>query len=186
MISIVSLWLPIVLSAVAVFVVSSIVHMVLKYHQSDYRELPGEAEVLAAMREQGVDPGLYTFPHCAAMKEMGSPEMLAKYETGPVGILTVMPSGPPAMGKYLSQWLVFCLLVGVFVAYLASRTLVAGADPMHVFRVTATTAFMAYGMGELVGPIWKGATWGATLKSVFDGLLYGLATGAVFAWLWPA
>ena len=186
MISIAALWLPIVLSAVAVFVVSSVVHMVFTYHRSDYHPLPGEAEILAAMRAQGVTPGLYNFPHCAEMKEMGSPEMLAKYEEGPVGLLTVMPSRPPAMGKYLAQWFVFCLVVGLFVAYLAGRTLAAGADPMHVFRVTATIAFLAYGVGELVDPIWKGAPWGATLKSVFDGLLYALATGAVFAWLWPA
>lgn len=90
------------------------------------------------------------------------------------------------MGKYLGQWFLFCLLVSVFVAYLAGRTVAPGAETLHVFRVTSTMAFMAYGLGELVDSIWKGAPWGPTMKSVFDGFPYALATGAAFAALWPA
>jgi hypothetical protein len=186
MIPIVSLWLPILLSAIAVFVVSSLIHMVFTYHRSDFRPLPEEAEVLAALREHGVTPGQYHFPHASTPKEMGTPEMMAKYEQGPVGLMTIMPSRPPAMPKALTQWFVFCLLVGVFVAYLAGRTVSAGADAMQVFRVTSTMAFMTYGLSELIDSIWEGAPWGSTLKSVFDGLLYALSTGGVFAWLWPA
>lgn len=185
MIPILSLWLPIVLSAVAVFLVSSLVHMVLKYHQKDYSALPGEPEVLEAMRRQKVPPGQYSFPHCASMKEMGSPEMVAKYEKGPVGLLTVLPDGPPAMGKALGLWFAFCLAVGVFVAYLAGRFVAPGMEYLEVFRFTGTVAFMAYGVGEITNSIWRGQRWSTTWKSLFDGLLYSLVTAGCFAWLWP-
>src|SRR6266851_8791731 len=42
MVSLSALWLPIVLSAVIVFVASSIMYMLLPYHRSDYRKLPEE------------------------------------------------------------------------------------------------------------------------------------------------
>ncbi|HVS03987.1 MAG TPA: hypothetical protein VMT16_14570 [Thermoanaerobaculia bacterium] len=186
MVSIPSLWAPIVLSAVLVFVVSSIVHMALAYHRSDYRPLPREGEALDMLRGLGLAPGLYTFPHCESPKEMGTPEMLAKYERGPVGLLTVLPSRPPAMGKHLAAWFVYCLVIGVFVAYLAGRTLAPGTEYLEVFRVAGTAALMAYGLGYLVLPIWWGQPWATTLKHVFDGLLYALVTAGAFAWLWPA
>ena len=47
MVSIISLWLPILLSAVAVFIASSVIHMVLKYHNSDFKKIPAEDEVMA-------------------------------------------------------------------------------------------------------------------------------------------
>jgi hypothetical protein len=37
-----SLWLPILLAAVGVFVVSSLIHMLFKWHNRDYRKLPNE------------------------------------------------------------------------------------------------------------------------------------------------
>jgi hypothetical protein len=186
MVPITSLWLPILASAVFVFVVSSILHMVLKYHQTDYRELPDEAETLAALRKAGVTPGLYHFPYCPTPKEMGTEEMVAKFKQGPVGLMTVMPPGPMAMGKYLTMWFVYSVLVSFFTAYLCGHTLAAGAEYLTVSRVAGTVAFMAYGVGQLVDSVWKGAPWGNTLKNVFDGLVYALVTGGAFGWLWPS
>jgi len=180
-----ALWMPIVVAAVLVFLLSFLLHMVLRYHNSDYRPLPKEAEVMAALRAAGLTPGAYTFPHCASHKEMGSPEHMEKMRTGPVGLMTVLPSGPPAMGKYLALWFVNCLLIGFFVAYLAGHTLPPGTDYLRVFRVAGATAFMAYGVGQFVNSIWKGQPWSATAKEIFDGLLYALVTGGAFGWLWP-
>ncbi len=98
MISLMDLWLPVLLSAVLVFVVSSILHMVLQYHKSDYAKLSGEAKVMEAMRKEGVSPGNYAFPCPGSMKDMGSPEMLEKYKQGQVAFMNVLPSRPPAMG----------------------------------------------------------------------------------------
>ena len=98
MVSLLDLWLPILLSAVLVFLASYILHMVLPLHHDDYGKLPGEEKVRAAMRAEGVGVGNYAFPCPSGPKDMQSPEMLKKYKGGPVGFMTVLPSGPPAMG----------------------------------------------------------------------------------------
>jgi hypothetical protein len=184
MVPLASLWLPILLSAVIVFVASSLMHMVLKYHQSDYRQLPDEDKLLATLRLANLTRGLYVFPFCTH-KDMKSPALIEKYKQGPVGFLNILPNGPPAMPKFLIQWFVFCLLVGFFVAYLAAHTLTPGTDYLAVFRVVGTAAFLAYGLGNLSNGIWKGQTWSATIKEVIDGLVYGLLTAGTFGWLWP-
>ena len=180
-----ALWLPILLAAVAIFIASSIIHMVFKYHNSEYRKLPGEGTLLEAMRGEKIAPGFYSFPHAGSAKEMGSPEMQEKYTAGPVGTLNVNPSGPPAMGKHLVQWFAYTLLVGFFVAYLASRTLDSGSHYLQVFRVVGCSSFMAYAFAHLSDGVWKQKPWSMTFKHVFDGLIYGLLTAGVFGWLWP-
>jgi hypothetical protein len=185
MVYLTQLWLPIVLSAVIVFVVSSILHMVLPFHKNDYRKLPDEEKLMEALRAAGVTSGpAYHFPHCSH-KEMNSPEMKEKFKKGPLGFITVFPSGPPNMGKFLGTWFLYCLIVGVFTAYLTGRTVAPHTDYLHVFRVAGTIAFMGYGLGHFVDSVWKGQTWGVTFKHMFDGLVYALLTAGTFGWLWP-
>jgi hypothetical protein len=184
MVPLTALWIPIVLSAVIVFAASSIIHMVLPYHRSDYKQLPDEEKILDAMRTAGVKRGLYHFPYCTH-KEMNSPATLEKFKKGPVGLAAIFPSGPPAMPKFLGMWFVFCLIISFFTAYLTGRTLSVGVHYLIVFRVAGTAAFMAYGLGNLSNSIWKGQPWSNTLKEVFDGLIYGLLTAGTFGWLWP-
>jgi hypothetical protein len=184
MVSLTALWLPILLSAIIVFVASSIMHMLLPYHRSDYRQLPDEDKTLAALRGTSLQRGLYVFPFCTH-KDMKSPALVEKYKQGPVGFLTILPSVPPAMPKFLTQWFVFCLLVGFFVAYLTGHTVASGAHYLAVFRVAGTAAFLAYGLGHLSNGIWKGQMWSTTIKEVIDGLVYGLLTAGTFGWLWP-
>ena len=184
MVSLAALWIPIVLSAVIVFIASSIIHMVLPYHRSDYKKLPEEDKVLAAMRTAGLTRGVYMFPHCSH-KDMKSPEVLEKQKLGPIGSITVFPTGPINMPKYLAMWFVYCLVVGVFTAYLTGHTVAQGTPYLAVFRVAGTTAFMAYGVGQLSNGIWAGQPWSTVLKHVFDGLVFGLLTAGTFGWLWP-
>lgn len=184
MVALSELWLPILLSAVIVFVASSILHMVLPYHHGDYKRLPDEEKVREAMRSAGVQSGLYMFPFCTH-KDMKSPESVAKFTQGPVGMVTVIPSGPPSMAKYLVMWFVYCLVIGFFVAYLTGHTVTRGSGYLAVFRVAGTAAFMAYGLGLLSNGIWKHLPWPMTFKEVFDGLIYGLLTAGTFGWLWP-
>ena len=186
MMSLTTLWLPIVLSAVVVFIASSVIHMVLKYHNSEYRKLPNEEKLLDSMRAENVDPGFYAFPHCGNAKEMGSPEMKEKYKKGPCGTLNVIPTGPPAMGKKLVGWFIYCLVVGFFAAYLASRTLAPGTHYLQVFRVVGCVSFMGYGFAYLSDAVWNMKPWSMSLKHLFDGLVYGLLTAGVFGWLWPS
>lgn len=184
MVPLTALWLPILLSAVIVFVASSIMHMVLPYHRGDYRQLPDEDKLLAAMRATGLSRGLYIFPY-GTHKDMKSPAMLEKYKQGPVGMMTVFPSGPPAMPKFLGMWFVYCLIIGLFVACLAGIILAPGADHRAVFHVVGIAAFLAYGVGHLSDAIWKGQTWSVTIKELIDGLVYALLTAETFALLWP-
>ena len=116
---------------------------------------------------------------------MGTPEMKAKLARGPVGLVTIKPSGIPNLGAYLGTWFGFCLLVSLFVAYLVGRTLAPGAVYLAVFRIAGTVAFMGYAFGDFVDSIWKSQPWSNTFRAVFDGLLYALVTAGVFGWLWP-
>src|SRR6266481_6836311 len=173
MVPLTALWLPILLAAVIVFFASFVMHMLLPYHRSDYQKLPDEDKLLAALRAAGLKRGLYVFPFCTH-KEMKSPALIEKYKQGPVGFITILPNGPPAMPKFLIQWFAFCLLVGFFVACLAVSTLSPGAHYKTVFHVVAIVAFLAYRVGNLSNGIWKGQTWSSTIKEVFDGLVYAL------------
>lgn len=185
MVPILSLLAPIFVAAVLVFVVSSILHMVLTYHRADYRRLPHEAAAMDALRHPDLTPGHYFFPWCPGMKEMKSPEMQEKLQRGPVGMLTIIPSGGGGIGKNLATWFAFLLVVSVFVAYLTGRTLAPGAHYLQVFRIAGTVAFMAYGVGQIVQSVWHGAPWSNTARALVDGSIYALVTGGAFGWLWP-
>ncbi|CAN5710883.1 hypothetical protein BH23GEM8_BH23GEM8_01350 [soil metagenome] len=185
MISLAELWLPILLSGVAVFVASSIINMFLPYHRSDYRKLPNEESVMGAMRSSDLTPGDYVFPHAEGVAAMASEDYIARRSQGPVGFLTIMKSGPVSMGPQLAMWFVFTLVVSLVAAYLASRTLAPGSEYLDVFRVTGTVAFAGYVLALWQNAIWFGRSWVATAKFSFDGLIYALLTAGVFGWLWP-
>ena len=185
MVTLTALWLPILLASVFVFVASAVLHMVLPLHRSDYSALEGESGVLEAMRKAGVRPGDYFFPYCPNPKDMGTPEMTERFTQGPVGVMTVMPSGPPAMGKSLGLWFIYTVIVSFVVAYLTGRVLGPESHYLQVFRVAGTAAFLAYAGSEAHASIWSGRSWSTTLKNMFDGLVYGLLTAGVFGWLWP-
>src|SRR5215475_1241893 len=183
MIPLTTLWLPILLSAVIVFFASFIMHMVLAYHKSDYRKLPDEDRVTDALRNAGVTQGpAYFFPY-SSFKEMKSAPMIEKFKRGPVGLLTVLQSGPPAMGKNMLQWLLYCVVISIFSAYLSGRLLAPGTVFLQVFRVVGTVAFLGYGAAHVQETIWSGRTWVVTFKHLLDGLIYALLTAAAFAWL---
>ncbi|MFZ0731733.1 MAG: hypothetical protein WAM79_05365 [Candidatus Sulfotelmatobacter sp.] len=179
-----ALWLPIVLSAVIIFVASSVMHMALPYHKGDYKKIPDEDKVLPAFKTAGITRGLYVFPHCTH-KEMKSPEAIAKYEKGPVGMMIVFPDGAPFIPKFLGLWFGYCLVIAFFVAYLSAHTVAPGTYYLAVFRVVGTAAFLSFGLGPLANVVWKGYPWGFVLKEVIDGLIFALLMAGTFGWLWP-
>lgn len=185
MVPIASLWLPILLSAVIVFVASSILHMVVPLHRNDLRKVPREDEVMQALRGFSIPPGDYGVPHAGSMEGMKNPEFQAKMKSGPVALMTVIPAGPPTMGSSLALWFVYCLVVGVFAAYIAGRALPVGAHYLQVFRFAGAVAFMCYAMSLPQHSIWYKRSWMTTIKSMIDGLIYGLLTAGTFGWLWP-
>lgn len=178
-----SLWLPILLSAVAVFIASALIWTVVQWHAGDWRRLPDEEQARQALK--GVPPGDYMLPHAASGRERQSPEWQQKYQEGPAAMLTVLPHGSMAMGKQFLQWIAYCLIISLLIGYVAAATLPAGTEYLKVFQVTGTTGFLAYGGSAAAGAIWFGHGWGRTVKDMLDGLIYGLLTAGFFGWLWP-
>ena len=181
-----SLWLPILLSAVFVFIVSSIIHMALPYHRKDFGKVPKEDEVMDALRGFGIPPGDYVLPCPEDMKTMKSPEFIEKQKKGPIAFMTVTKSGPQNMTGSLILWFLYSVVVGIFAAYVAGRALGPGAEYRAVFRFAGCTTFIGYSIALLQNSIWYKRKWSTTFKSMFDGLIYALVTAGTFGWLWPA
>ena len=185
MVPMVSLGIPILVSAVIVFVASSIIHMLLPYHRNDLLKVPREDEVLDALRGFNLPPGDYCAPHPGSPEGMKKPEFIEKMKKGPIVLMTIAPGEPPSMGKSLVLWFVYSVVVSFFAAYVASRALGPGAHYLAVFRFVGCTGFMGYSLALVQNSIWYKRNWGTTLKSVLDGLVYGLLTAGTFGWLWP-
>ena len=181
-----SLWLPILLSAVVVFIISSLIHMVFKWHAPEYKGFANEDTVRAAINAGKPSPGQYVLPYCTDMKDLATESMQKKYLEGPVGFLRLNAPGPVNMGKSLGIWFLFTLFVTAVAGYLAMR--VCGMDPTQGLRAgkwAGSIAFIAFGFGGVPESIWMGRPWISTAKYLLDAALYGLGTGAVFWWLWP-
>jgi hypothetical protein len=181
-----ALWLPILLSSVAVFIMSSIIHMMSPWHKSDYAMVPDQDRVMDALRPFGIPPGDYMMPRPSSMADMKSAEFQAKRARGPVMMLTVIPSGAStAMGKYLVSWFVYLVVVSAIAACVASAA--AGVAPTYhrIFHFVGVTAFTAYVVGQWPMSIWMHRPWSTTIKHTFDGLIYALVTALIFGWLWP-
>lgn len=180
-----ALWLPILVSAVIVFVMSSIIHMATPWHKNDYPKLPREDEAMDALRPLAIPPGDYMVPRPTSMEEMRSPVFAEKLRKGPVMILTILPNGPSSMGRNLGLWFVYLVMVGVFAACLAGRVLAPGAEYAAVFKLVAVTAFLGYSAALWQMWIWYHRSLTITIKATIDGLLYALLTAGTFGWLWP-
>lgn len=183
MVELTALWMPILLSAVFVFFASSLLHMVLPFHRADYDKFEDEDTLLELLRERKTGPGDYLLPHCVTPEDRKSEAMQAKIQQGPMVNMTVITE--ISMGASLMQWFVYCLVIGVFVAYLTGHTLNAGADYLAVFRITGTAAFLGYAGGQAAQSIWMKKKWSTTFRHTVDGLVYALLTGGTFGWLWP-
>jgi len=185
MVSLSSLWLPILVSAVLVFVASAILHMALKYHNVDYRKFANEDEVRAVIQKGNPSPGQYLLLYAMGPNAMKDPALLEKFKQGPVGLAFLRKPGVPSMGPILGQWFAYLLVVSFFVGYVAVHTVAAGAPYSHVFRVVGAIGFLAYAGARGQSAIWQGEPWSATIKDIIDGLIYGCVTAGTFGWLWP-
>ncbi len=185
MVELSALWGPILLSAVVVFVASSLIHMLTPWHKSDYPKMPNEDKVMDVLRALAIPPGDYLIPCASSRQEMRSPEFIEKRKKGPVVMMTVWPAGEVGMARYLVLWFLYALVVGIFVGYVAGRALHPGDEYLHVFRFAGVTAFLGYSLALWQMSIWYHRSWLTTVKSTVDGLIYALLTAGVFGWLWP-
>ena len=185
MVPLTSLWLPILLSAVIVFVASSIIHMMSPWHKTDYERLPEEEKVRAALRPFAIPPGDYMVPRPRTRDEMRTAEFMARVNEGPNLVVTVLPNGPWTMGRNLGLWFVYLAVVALFAAYMAGRALPAGTHYLVVFRFVGTAAFLGFAIALWQMSIWYRRAWSTTIKATVDALIYAAVTALVLAWLWP-
>ncbi|MGD9853758.1 MAG: hypothetical protein AB7U20_02290 [Planctomycetaceae bacterium] len=177
-----SLWLPILLSSVAVFFASFLSWMVLQFHKQDWIKTDQEDRLMQLVREGNVAPGNYVFPYCSSSEEMKSEAFQQKYKAGPNGTLTVFPPGE-GMGKKLGLTFVYFLAANFCIAYLATLALTAGAEFMPVFRFVSTASFLTHFAGVICECVWfhKRIT-----GNLIDSLMFAAITGAIFGAMWPA
>ena len=185
MVPIPSLWLPILVSAVVVFILSAILHMVLPFHRNDFKKIAKEDQLLDALRSLEIPPGDYMVPCGTTPEACKDPAFVAKMAKGPIVMMTVLKGGPMSMGKELFQWFLFSVAVAIVAAYITGHALGAGADYRQVFRYAGCVTFVAYGFGLIPDSIWYKRSWVTTWKSVADALIYALFSAGIFGWLWP-
>ncbi len=149
MVSLASLWLPILFSAALVFIVSSLLHMVLRYHHNDFVKVPSEDDVQDALRKFNIPPGDYMLPCGDGPEAMKDEKFLEKMNKGPVVLMTVMPNGQMKMGSSLALWFVYSLVVSFFAVYLAGVVLTPETHYLMVFCVVGTAAFAGYSLALL-------------------------------------
>jgi hypothetical protein len=184
-VTLMQLWLPIILGGLFCWIASALIHMLIKYHNADYKKLSNEDHVSDAIRQGNPKPGLYHMPHCADMKEMNNEAMQAKFKNGPIAMISVFENGMPAMGKLLVQQLFYFFLGCLLIAYVTTLALDASADFMVVFRFIMVVSFLTFGYGLIPDSIWMGRPWSNCLRYLIDALIYAVVVAATFAWLWP-
>ncbi|MEW6338538.1 MAG: hypothetical protein ACOY3Y_04545 [Acidobacteriota bacterium] len=185
MTTVLHLWLPIVVSAVVVFVVSALIRMATPWHRGEYPRLPNEDAFMDAVRPLGIPPGDYMVPRAASAAAARSPAFADKLRRGPVMLLTVSPNGSASMVRSLTGWFAYALAVGAFTAYLAGHVLPFAASATVVFEFVAVAAFVGYSLALWQMSIWYRRDLLTTLRATVDGLVHALVTAGVFAWLWP-
>jgi hypothetical protein len=185
MTAITALWLPILLSAVFVFLASSVIHMASPWHKSDYPKMPQEDAVMDALRPLAIPPGDYMVPRPASREDMRSPAFAEKLAKGPVLIATVMPNGMMSMGRNFILWFLYCLAIGGASACIAGAAIPPGGESHRIFHFVAATAFLAHASALWPMSIWYRRSWMTTIKGTVDGLIYALVTAGTFVWLWP-
>jgi len=180
-----ALWLPILLSSIFVFILSSLIHMASPWHKTDYPKLANEEQVMDALRPLAITPGDYFMPRPSSMADMKSAEFKAKMERGPRVLMTVMPPGTADMTRELVMWFVYLIVVSIITAYVSAHALLPGAPVRAVVRFAGIVSFIAYAAALWQLSIWYRRSWGITIKATIDAVLYGLVTALTFAYLWP-
>lgn len=185
MVALTQLVLPIILSAFLVFVASSLIHMVIKWHNKDYLKLSNEDVVRGAINAGSPAPGQYIIPHCTDPNDFKNPDFQKKFTDGPIAVVYLKKPGMPAMGPQLGGWFLFNVVVSLFAGYVGSATLPVATEYLKVFQVVGTAGFMVYGLGGVSAAIWMGKPWAVVIKELVDGLIYGCVMAGAFGWLWP-
>jgi hypothetical protein len=182
MVSLNALWLPTLVSAVGVFLVSNLFHMAIPaWHRGDYGKLDNEKAFLDALAS--TKSGQYIAPHVNWGKL--APEEREAMMAKPMAFALVRNPARFSFPKTLGLYLLYLLGISFVIGYVASMVLATGMAFAWVFRVVGTVGILAYAFGTVSDAIWYGKPWSVVAKFIIDGVIYGLVTGAIFGWLWP-
>ncbi|HYE03098.1 MAG TPA: hypothetical protein VD963_07665 [Phycisphaerales bacterium] len=209
------LWLPILLSGVGVWIASALAWMAIGHHKKDREAIPSEREFMDTITRLNIRPGNYGFPdfcqHGKLSPEERKKAMKALYDTHPQGLLRVW--APTNMGANMLITFLFYLVTSAVIAYLGWAALphggsvalgagpgITGAEGVRgvtgaggagnamfwkVFQVLGTAGILAYCFASFPGDLWFQKKRRAMVMDWIDGIVFGLITGAIFAWLWP-
>jgi hypothetical protein len=197
------LWLPILVSGVAVWIVSALCWMAIGHHNKDTAGIPNEQDFTDTIRRLNLKPGNYGFPDfqkCKSLPKEEKAKFFKDWDKNPSGLLRVW--APANMGVNMFMTFLFYLVTSVVLAYLgwivlphggsvATTTadthisMGLGSSFSHVFRVISTAAVLAYCFASFPNDLWFQKSRRAMLMNLIDGVVFALITGAVFAWLWP-
>lgn len=181
-VSLASLWIPILVSAVFVFIASNILWMALPFwHRKDYKKLPDEKPVLAAL--SGAASGQYVVP--GMDWSTSTPEERAAIQKGPMALLLVRNPNAFSLGKALTSYFLYTVVISSLVAYITAVMVPSGTHYLRVFRVAGTAGTIAYSFRGVPDSIWYGKPWPVTIKEIIDGVIFGLLIAGTFGWLWP-
>jgi hypothetical protein len=179
------LWLPILVSAVAVFVLSSVIHMLSPWHKNDYPALPNEDATMDALRPLAIPAGEYMAPRPADREALRSGAHAEKVKRGPVFILNIFPAGGMSMGRNLGLWFIYLAVVAGFAGHIAQAAGFVRGDDHRIFHTVGLSALMGYAFALWQMTIWYRRPWLTSVKVTVDGLIYAILTAYIFVWLWP-
>ena len=175
-----NLWLPILLTGIALFFLSSVFWTVLPFHDNDFEQLPDEDEFMRVVGEMNIPPGRYIFPRLTHQDHKDA-EKIEKYKQGPRGLVNLW--GLPNMGRNLGLTFLFFLIIAFVTGYIAWEALGADASFMKVLQIVGAISMLVHCSTGQLNAIWFPKR---TIFDFFDGIVYGIVTGLIFALLWPA
>ena len=177
------LWLPILLSAAAVWLISLVFGMALPHHKQDWIGLSDEDGLMDFIRRNGIKPGNYLFPDFRTREALKSAKVEKALNEGPVGHLSVWRT-PVTMGDKMVGAFIVHLVVATLIAYLTRIALPGAAPFAKVFQIAGTAGILAYSFSFIPNALWFGAYKRTIVASIIDGIICGLVIGAIFAWRW--
>ncbi|MEQ1828197.1 MAG: hypothetical protein ABL921_19715 [Pirellula sp.] len=178
--SVFDLWLPILLAGLASHVLSTIAWTVLPHHKPEWNRLPIENELQDLVQKHNVAPNQFMFPFAASGAECQTEEFKQK-QAKCTGML-VLWSSPLHMGKAIGFTLAFFLVAAFVMGYLGSIALKPGAPFMRVFQFMTTAALLTHCAGIFPNAFWFRRR---VAMELVDGCVFAIATGLIFAALWP-
>ncbi len=182
------LWQPILLATALCFIMSALIWMIAPHHKGEWKEPPNVGGLRDLLRQGGIQPGGYTFPHMSdadRKDKTKAAEKMQQWAEGPSGVLYIVPKGPMSMGKMMGQQVAYFLLVNIFLGWFTSYFIVVGTTYVHVFKIIGLAAFMSYFLGSIPESIWFGRPWKSVVLQGIDAALYAGMTAGTFGWLWP-